>query len=136
MKLKTFFGIFIIVLFFLDQTIKLFVSAQIKPENSGILFGFIEQPKSFLLISNFIILTIIAIFALIYSEKIPFFLLLAGGTSNLIDRIRFGKVIDYFKIGNFSQFNLADLMIYGGIILILIPIITSSISPKKLKQIL
>jgi len=50
----------------------------------------------------------------------PFFLILAGALSNVCDRVRYGAVIDYFaapRVGFY--FNLADLMILAGILLLL-----------------
>ena len=46
-------------------------------------------------------------------------LILAGGISNLIDRVRFGGVIDYITIGWWPSFNLADCFILAGVIILL-----------------
>jgi lipoprotein signal peptidase len=48
------------------------------------------------------------------------YLILAGGVSNLIDRICFGCVIDFIDLKFWPVFNLADIYItMGGIILII-----------------
>jgi len=47
-------------------------------------------------------------------------LIIGGGMSNLVDRILLGFVIDWIDILPFSSFNIADLMIGGGIILALV----------------
>ncbi|MDP3043658.1 MAG: signal peptidase II [bacterium] len=39
-----------------------------------------------------------------------------GAISNLLDRLRYGYVIDYFDLKYFTVFNLADVMIVGGVI--------------------
>jgi signal peptidase II len=55
-----------------------------------------------------------------------FTLVLAGGFSNLLDRIKYNFVVDYIYLGNLSFFNLADLMIGAGIIVLIIYFIHSS----------
>lgn len=66
-----------------------------------------------------IIFTLVALFAAILKNKsfdllIYFFVALLGIISNLIDRLRFGFVVDYINILNISHFNIADLLIYIG----------------------
>lgn len=50
------------------------------------------------------------------------FLILLGGLSNLYDRLIFGYVIDFiwFFLFPFSIFNIADVMIFLGVVLILV----------------
>ncbi len=83
------------------------------------------------LVLNIILLTIIT--ALIYyifylilnkkSEKLNIVLLtfiLFGAISNILDRLSFGFVIDYIELKYFTVFNLADIMIsLGSLVLIL-----------------
>ncbi|MFZ2310722.1 MAG: signal peptidase II [Patescibacteria group bacterium] len=53
-------------------------------------------------------------------EKISFFFILLGAISNLLDRLQYGYVIDYFDLKWFTIFNLADVLItFGTIVLIL-----------------
>lgn len=60
---------------------------------------------------------------IIFNRKktLPLYLILIGGASNLIDRLFFGGVIDYVKIWLFPVFNLADVVITIGVLLITIP---------------
>ena len=44
------------------------------------------------------------------------FFIFLGGLSNLIDRLRFGYVIDYLDLSYFTVFNLADAMITFGVL--------------------
>jgi len=54
------------------------------------------------------------------------FIIIIGASSNLIDRLRYGFVIDYIDLTWFTVFNLADCMITIGVFLFLI----QSISKK------
>ena len=51
-----------------------------------------------------------------------------GAASNLLDRIKYGSVIDYLDLKYFTVFNLADLMIVCGTVLFI------SVSYKKEAQ--
>lgn len=53
-------------------------------------------------------------------KLIPLFLIILGAGSNLFDRLKYGYVIDYLDLKYFTVFNLADAMIVGGVILLLI----------------
>ena len=61
-------------------------------------------------------------------------LIIAGGISNLIDRIIRGYVIDYIDISQlikYPVFNLADMLIVIGCIIIAICIIKDNVAKKK-----
>ncbi len=48
-------------------------------------------------------------------------LLLAGAISNLLDRLRFdGGVVDYIDVSFYSIFNIADIIIFVGVVLLVI----------------
>ena len=86
-----------------------------------------------------IILIVIAILALIfllnyqrnfqnkYRNIVAFGLVYGGLLGNLVDRIIYGYVIDYIKIlignYNFPVFNIADMAIVGGFILLIYAVI-------------
>ena len=105
---------------FLDQICKLLaVSFQLFPVsyNKGISFGFL--PSNWWLAVNLIM--IIAIFAIFIKKMgLGILLILAGGVSNLFDRIWRGRVVDWMCIPLFPwRFNLADIGITLGIVLII-----------------
>lgn len=95
-------------------------------ENSGVAFGIkVGSVWSFIVI-NIVILGIIIKF--MYSQLqelnnktiVIFSLVLAGGISNLIDRVFRGYVVDFLDITpmiNFPVFNFADIMIVVAVLI-------------------
>lgn len=51
--------------------------------------------------------------------KLALMLELGGAIGNLVDRIRFGHVIDFVSVGNFPVWNVADACITVGVIILL-----------------
>lgn len=90
-------------------------------KNPGIAFG---MPLNFvLLLFLYIIIIVVLVFMSLKRLTLgqldlfsALFFIIVGAFSNLIDRIRFGFVIDYIYLKNFSVFNLADIMITLGAI--------------------
>lgn len=54
------------------------------------------------------------------TTSITLALIIAGATGNIIDRIRFGYVIDFISIWKFAVFNIADAAITIGIGIIIV----------------
>jgi signal peptidase II len=79
-----------------------------------------------LLVILIIIALIIYIFYLILKKNnqklntILLTIILFGAISNILDRLIFGYVIDYFELRYFTVFNLADVMISGGALAIIL----------------
>ena len=66
--------------------------------------------------------------------KIFLIMIISGGTSNLIDRIFRGYVVDYIDINQifkFPVFNVADISIVLGTILLILYIITKTIKKQE-----
>ena len=57
---------------------------------------------------------------------------LGGAVGNLIDRLRFGYVIDYISIGNFPVFNVADASISVGVAILLLDVLVTEWRERKL----
>lgn len=55
-----------------------------------------------------------------YDRLVSLCLIIFGAASNLLDRFRYGYVIDYLDLKYFTVFNLADAMIVIGVILLII----------------
>ena len=132
--------IFVIVssVIFLDQLTKLFVTKLLQlntpvvliknflyitlVHNRGAAFGMLKnQLLLFVLLSFF---TILFIFYHLKSKKnsiilkISLSLVLAGAVGNLIDRLRFGFVIDFLDLRFWPVFNLADSALTIGALLL------------------
>ena len=98
--------------------------------NTGIGFGLFNTQEEFYynLISFFIFCIILFIFYLMYKsdnfEKFCFSLIIGGATGNLYDRIVYSSVADFidFHVNSYHwfTFNIADIFITLGVILILI----------------
>ncbi|HNZ86808.1 MAG TPA: signal peptidase II [bacterium] len=132
-KIKTISILFL--LFALDITSKIFIINKLPQngvylfpqigfefhKNYGIAFG-IAFYNIFIIILSIIIIIflIISIKKISRDKKYPlcFFigLIIIGAISNLIDRILYGYVIDFFVIWIFPVFNLSDIYIVFGII--------------------
>ena len=106
----------------------------IRVENSGAFLGMGSElsyiPKLILLII-FPIVVLVAVSIYTYMDKkldnlslVGFSLIIGGGVANIFDRIVYGSVTDflYINLGFFKTgiFNIADLSVTTGIILILI----------------
>jgi len=146
--------VIISLILILDQVSKLWVLNSLKPigyipiinnifhltyvENRGAAFGMLQNQKVFFIIATAIIVIGIIIFLRKYNNvyitmKWGFALIIGGAIGNLIDRIRFGFVVDFFDFRIWPVFNIADISIVIGAVLISYIIIRyDSFSPKEL----
>ena len=132
---------FMITLFVLacDQLSKNWISGHFEPgeswplisgifsltyvRNPGAAFGMLAFRTSF-----FIIVSLLMIFLIIYGERffpgesfslrLSMSLLLGGAVGNLIDRMRYGYVIDFLDFKIWPVFNVADISLVIGIIIL------------------
>lgn len=140
MKNKIFFFA-IVVLFLLDRYFKIIALQKISAPSGGDFFiipkffkfsffanhvGAFSLPFSgiFIIIASAIIIFFLIIFASRAFQKRVMLLfgvlslIIFGALSNLFDRVVYQFVIDYFHFWPISYFNLADLMIGAGIIIL------------------
>lgn len=100
-------------------------------ENRGAAFSIFQGKQTFLIVVT-LIFTIFLIYYLIKVPttrdslwfKISLSFIIGGAIGNLIDRIRFGYVIDFFdfRIIHFAIFNTADSFVVVGTILLVLVI--------------
>ncbi len=112
-------------------------------ENNGVAFSFLSGNRFLIIITT--IFLVLALFYIFYKEfllknktvyKIITFSFLFGGVfGNFIDRIVRGVVIDFISLKifnwNFAIFNLADLFITIGVILLIILTIKDDSNKKN-----
>ena len=94
-------------------------------KNEGAAFGILVGQRQFFIIITFLFFCLI--FYLYKNElsdrwtaKLALIFLLGGSIGNLIDRISFHYVIDFIAVANFPVFNIADIFIFLGVIILLI----------------
>lgn len=109
-------------------------------QNTGAAFGIGNNSTSMFVAVNIVIIGLITYFIFSKKDEInrpilsALHLIVAGGISNLIDRITRGFVVDYIDISpliKYPVFNLADIFIVVGCIIIAISLIKDAIVKKK-----
>jgi len=104
----------------LDQISKLLVLKywpQIVSSNNGGAFSLLQNYRYYnLLVAVLIVLLIVSMIYLKNVRTWPVFLIVAGATSNLIDRLARSSVVDFIDLEFFSSFNIADIAITCGLI--------------------
>jgi len=119
--LITFFG-----LFSLDRGLKLyFLRAGEYVENSKFLIGNFDLPVELI-----ILVVVFLIYLFSQRKRWGLFLILVGGVCNLVDRLYYGYVIDYMRIGKLPVFNVADVYINIGVGLFILELLVDKETVK------
>lgn len=86
----------------------------------GGIYGIFKENNLFFIFISFVILVLM--FVIVYKnyrrDKVKFALwqlILAGGISNIIDRIFRGYVVDFIQMKPFGIFNISDALIVVGV---------------------
>ncbi|MCT4606416.1 MAG: signal peptidase II [Marinisporobacter sp.] len=92
-------------------------------QNFGAAFGILKQQKIFFVVMTIFVIGGIVIF--LKKQKnlhklVPYSLslIVGGAIGNLIDRVRLGYVVDYFDFRIWPVFNIADISIVIGAVLL------------------
>ena len=133
-----------IILIIIDQLSKLLIIAYVKApigndyfkievvSNTGIAFGFNNSSNITNILLSLIVIALIIRFIKMQNERIDnktmvaLSLMISGGISNVIDRLIRGGVIDFIKIMHFPIFNIADIFIVVGWVLLVVFILLYS----------
>lgn len=143
----------VLLTFLIDRISKIFVCNITMPEknfifdlgiisitrvyNTGAAFGILQGMTSFLLIFSLLVIIFLIIYMLKNHEKLntlqtlAIAMILGGTAGNFFDRLFYGYVVDFIKLNfiDFPVFNMADLFINIGVILIF----TALFSAKQTK---
>lgn len=94
--------------------------------NTGVAFGALQGGGVIVgVVVGIALVALLAFFARNATQPmawLPVGLLLGGALGNIIDRVRIGAVIDFLKLPNWPAFNVADVSITVGVVLLLIVI--------------
>ena len=107
-------------------------------QNEGLAFGLNNGNTKNIVITIIVLIIVINFVVKQYkritlSNAIAVGLILAGGISNLIDRLFRGGVVDFIKVGGFAIFNIADCCVVLGWIILVIVLIKETF-PELLKK--
>ena len=107
------------------ESIEVFAGVEIvRVSNSGIAFGLLDDAGSMVLVLAALAFAALLGVFLASSDRrglwFPIGLLAGGAIGNLIDRVREGAVTDFVDIGPWPAFNLADVEITIGVILLVL----------------
>jgi len=94
-------------------------------ENTGAAWSMFSNSTLFLTIFSFVMVAVIVVLDIVFKQKSKLYnlsiaLILSGAIGNLIDRVVFKYVRDfiYFEIIHFPVFNVADICITVGVVLL------------------
>ena len=91
--------------------------------NSGIAFGFLSDGGALLVVGTAVALLALVAFFATHTRRplvwLPTGLLLGGAVGNVIDRAREGSVTDFVKFPHFPAFNVADMAITVGVVVLI-----------------
>jgi len=109
--------------------------------NTGAAFGLFKNSTTFFIIISMVAVVFIAILILSFIKKGELFhrslvnlgliLIFPGALGNLIDRLRFGYVIDFIDVRVWPVFNIADTSITIGTILLFTSLVAGNLTHNK-----
>ncbi len=106
--------------------------------NTGAAFGIFTGKPVFLTVVTAVLLVALSIYAFSQRKKIPALetaalaLIVGGGLGNLITRVMYGYVVDFFNFYFWPVFNVADIAICIGCAMLIVSVLI--IEPKKMKS--
>ena len=96
--------------------------------NQGVAFGLFSGRISIILVANLLALGVVVVYLLMETRPVVGGvvggLLIGGSLGNIVERItRDGQVTDFLKIPHYPNFNLADVFIDTGAVLVAVSLI-------------
>src|SRR3989344_3730430 len=121
------FTLVVLLILVLDRATKLLALEGAHERNYGLLFGLLANSEHRWLFVA-IIIWVLFFFIYVLSMKevkkssllmLGLFLMMAGLAGNLLDRIFYGFVVDFIPFRDWTTFNLADMSIAAGSVIVL-----------------
>jgi signal peptidase II len=100
-------------------------------ENTGAAFGIFKDLNWFFIAFSIIVIVFIFYYYKQIKWKVPLILILAGTVGNLIDRLFFGYVRDFVMIWIWPVFNVADICVTVGVLLLVFYLYTEDKTYKS-----
>ncbi len=105
-------------------------------QNSGIAFGLFPNATAAVIVLTTVAVAWMLVFFARAGARHPVLpvalgLLLGGSISNLADRVRLGHVTDFLDIRYWPAFNLADICIIVGVVLLVGTMLAGERSPRR-----
>ncbi len=102
--------------------------------NAGVAFGFLSGGGALVYVLEGVALAALIAYLAKRPDRpwlwLPTGMLLGGAIGNLIDRVALGSVIDFIKLPHWPAFNVADMSITFGVI-ILVLVVETGRSPGR-----
>lgn len=104
--------------------------------NPGAAFGFLKGFQWIFILLGFLVVFLVWYYRKYINQqnlvtKLGITFAIAGTIGNLIDRVRVGAVIDFIDLTVFPIFNIADMAIISGVILLFWEVLTDGCRQKK-----
>jgi signal peptidase II len=104
--------------------------------NSGIAFGLFDRATGIVIaLTAVAVIWMLAFFARAGARHpvlpVALGLLIGGSVSNLLDRVRLGHVTDFLDLRYWPAFNLADMCIVVGVVLLVSTMLSGEGSPRR-----
>ena len=111
-------------------------SAIVLTQNTGIAFGFFQNQTGLIIAINVVFLGAIWIFREKWFsaskwQSFALWFVLAGGVGNGFDRIARGYVVDFLQVGPIPTFNIADVWVNVGVVLLLIHFLINGLHQRS-----
>jgi signal peptidase II len=99
--------------------------------NTGVSFSLFPGRTGFTIALVSLVIAVVALllFTLPRPFAVPVSLILAGSIANLIDRVRWGYVVDYVAVWRWPRFNVADFAIVLGAVLVVLVALVQTARP-------
>ena len=92
-------------------------------KNPGVAFSLLSGRGNLILVLTALMLAGLTLWLLFSRTRsmlwwVPMSMVIGGGLSNLLDRLLLGQVTDYLRLGHFPVFNVADMAVTLGVLVL------------------